>query len=90
MNMKYKDLPIIIKIAIILTFFNTWVMFEEFVIDRFGYWQYLPFYKKGIFCLWDIVFLLVATFLLFNNWSKIKQMCVLKNCRICRTALDHN
>lgn len=37
--MKFKVLPLIVKIAIVLTFFNTWVMFEEFVVDRFGYWE---------------------------------------------------
>jgi len=24
-------------------FFNSWVMFEEFVIDRVGLWHYMPF-----------------------------------------------
>ena len=81
--MKYKDLPLIVKIAIILTFFNTWVMFEEFVIDRFGYWKYLPFYRKGIFCTWDILFILVATIVIFANWNYIKSKCKLNHCIIC-------
>lgn len=81
--MKFKDLPLIAKIAILLTFYNSWVMFEEFVIDRFGYWRYLPFYKKGIFCTWDIIFILIASMLIIFNWSFIKSKCFIINCRIC-------
>jgi uncharacterized membrane protein len=81
--MKFKQLPLIAKIAIVLTFFNTWVMFEEFVIDRFGYWRYLPFYKKGLFCIWDITFIFITTILIFANWKFIKTKCFILNCRIC-------
>jgi hypothetical protein len=81
--MKFRQLPMIAKIAIVLTFFNTWVMFEEFVIDRFGYWQYLPFYRKGIFCTWDITFILIASILIFTKWSFIKSKCFITNCKVC-------
>jgi hypothetical protein len=81
--MKFKQLPLIAKIAILLTFYNSWVMFEEFVIDRFGYWQYLPFYKKGIFCAWDIAFMLIASMLIIFNRRFIKSKCFIKNCSIC-------
>jgi hypothetical protein len=83
--MKFKQLPIIAKIAIVLTFFNTWVMFEEFVIDRFGYWEYLPFYKKGIFCLWDIIFISIAAISIFANWKAIKNKCFIQNCVLCKS-----
>lgn len=52
-------LPLIAKIAIALTFFNSWVLFEETVVDRHGLWRYMPFYKVGIFCTWDILALLI-------------------------------
>ena len=51
--------PLIIKITIGLTFFNSWILFEEFVIDRFGYWQYMPLYKVGYICTYDIVVLVM-------------------------------
>jgi hypothetical protein len=38
----------------LLTFFNTWVLFEETVIDRYGLWEYLPWYRVGKLCSWDI------------------------------------
>jgi hypothetical protein len=48
-------LPLIVKVAIMLTIFNSWVLFEETVVDRHGLWRYLPFYKVGIFCAWDML-----------------------------------
>jgi hypothetical protein len=81
--MKFKDLPTLLKIAVVLTFFNTWVMFEEFVIDRFGYWQYLPFYKYGVFCIWDFAFIALASFLVFINKDALKARCFIVDCRVC-------
>ena len=46
-------LPLIVKIAIAITAFNTWVIFEEVVVDRHGLWRYMPFYRVGLFCSWD-------------------------------------
>ncbi len=40
----------IVKVAVALTFFNSWVLFEETIVDRHGLWRYLPFYKIGLFC----------------------------------------
>jgi hypothetical protein len=37
-----------------LSFFNTWVLFEETVIDRYGWWEHLPYYRVGKLCAWDI------------------------------------
>src|SRR3979490_1660224 len=46
-------LPLIAKIAIAMTFINTWVIFEETVVDRHGLWHYMPYYRVGLFCVWD-------------------------------------
>jgi hypothetical protein len=46
--------PGIVKAAVVLTFFNTWVLFEETVIDRYGLWEYLPYYRMARLCAWDI------------------------------------
>lgn len=53
------SLPLIVKIAVILTFFKSWVLFEETVVDRHGLWQYMPFYLVENFCVWDVLALLV-------------------------------
>ena len=52
-------LPLILKIAVALTFLNSWVLFEEVVVDRHGLWRYMPFYKVGLFCAWDVAALLI-------------------------------
>ena len=47
-------LPWIVRIAVALSFFNSWVLFEETIVDRHGLWRYMPFYKVGLFCAWDL------------------------------------
>ena len=46
-------LPLIAKIAIAMTFLNMWVIFEETIVDRHGLWRYMPYYRVGLFCVWD-------------------------------------
>jgi len=29
-------LPLIVKIAVVLTFFNSWVLYAETLVDRYG------------------------------------------------------
>ena len=54
-------LPLVVKSAVADTFFNSWVLFEETVVDRQGLWKYMPFYKVGVFCTWDVLALLIIT-----------------------------
>ena len=44
----------IVRAAVVVTFFNTWVLFEETVVDRYGLWQYMPYYRVARLCAWDI------------------------------------
>src|SRR5437016_10971392 len=58
-------LPLIAKIAIAMTVLNTWVIFEETIVDRHGLWRYMPYYRVGLFCVWDaVVFAITLLFLL--------------------------
>jgi hypothetical protein len=57
-------LPLIAKIAIAMTFINTWVIFEETVVDRHGLWRYMPYYRVGLFCAWDASVLAITLLLL--------------------------
>ena len=52
--------PTVVKWASALTFLNTFVLFEEFVVDRHGLWKYMPLYKVGRFCTWDIAAIALA------------------------------
>lgn len=44
----------IVRFAVWLTFFNTWVLFEETIVDRYGLWQWMPYYRVARLCAWDI------------------------------------
>lgn len=44
----------LVGFAVWLTFFNTWVLFEETIIDRHGLWEYLPYYRVARLCAWDL------------------------------------
>src|SRR2546428_6371092 len=57
-------LPLIAKIAIAMTFINTWVIFEETIVDRHGLWRYMPFYRVGLFCVWDAAVFAITLLLL--------------------------
>ncbi|HUG41645.1 MAG TPA: hypothetical protein VMM12_14245, partial [Longimicrobiales bacterium] len=61
-RIEFWQLPLWVRIAVALTFFNTWVLIAEFVIDRYGIDEYLPFYRYGDVCIWEIAVLLVLVF----------------------------
>jgi hypothetical protein len=42
------------RIAIWLTLLNSWILFEEIVVDRTSLWQYMPLYRVARFCSWDV------------------------------------
>src|SRR3984893_12690395 len=66
-------LPLIAKIAIAMTFLNTWVIFEETVVDRHGLWRYMPFYRVGLFCVWDAAVLAVTLLLLLVSVAPLRR-----------------
>ena len=53
-KLRLADLPFIVRIAVALVFFNSWVIFEEGVIDRTGLWEHMPGYLRARFCPWDL------------------------------------
>jgi hypothetical protein len=66
-------LPLIAKIAIAMTFINTWVIFEETVVDRHGLWRYMPFYRVGLFCVWDAAVLAITLLLLLVSVARSRR-----------------
>ena len=61
-TVSFRELPMVVKVATGVAFFTLWMCLEEFVIDRSGFWRYMPYYKKGDACVWDLaVFLLIVT-----------------------------
>ena len=53
-TLSFKQLPLVAKVAVGAAFMNTWVLFEEIVVDRQGLWRYMPLYRVGDFCVWDL------------------------------------
>ena len=66
-------LRLIVKIAIALTAINTWILFEEIVVDRHGLWRYMPFYRVGLFCAWDAAVLAVTLLLLLVSVARSRR-----------------
>lgn len=58
-KVSFRELPFLVKVAVFLSLLNAWVLFEEVVIDRHGLWRYMPFYRVGLFCVWDLAALLL-------------------------------
>ena len=65
-----KRTPGIVRFAVWLTFLNTWVLFEETVVDRYGLWQYMPYYRVAKFCLWDIGAMALLGFLVWQFFPR--------------------
>jgi hypothetical protein len=59
---SFRSLPLIVRLATMTTFFLAWVLFAEIVIDRHGLDRFLPFYRVGNLCPYDIA--VVAALLL--------------------------
>jgi hypothetical protein len=53
-GIAFKQLPMIVKVAMWLVFNNAWWSIEEFVIDRRGLWKYMPYYRVANACVWDL------------------------------------
>src|SRR6267142_6707808 len=66
-------LPLIAKIAIAMTFINAWVIFEETVVDPCGLWRYMPYYRVGLFCVWDAAVLAVTLLLLLVSVARSRR-----------------
>ena len=59
-----RRLPLIARIAIAMTFINAWIIFEETIVDRHGLWRYMPYYRVGLFCVWDAAVFAITLLLL--------------------------
>jgi hypothetical protein len=53
-RIRFADLPFLVRLAVGLSLFSTWVIFEEGVVDRTGLWELMPGYVKAHLCPWDL------------------------------------
>jgi hypothetical protein len=65
--------PGIVKAAVIVTFFNAWVLFEETIVDRYGLWEYMPYYRVAKLCAWDIGALALITWVTFRMLRRVRR-----------------
>ena len=68
-----RPLPLIARIAIAVTFLNAWVIFEETIVDRYGLWRYMPFYRVGLFCVWDAAAFAVTLLVLLMSVARSRR-----------------
>jgi hypothetical protein len=59
-TLRFRQLPLVIKIAVWFVFNNAWWSIEEFVIDRKGLWKYMPGYHVADACVWDLAVALIT------------------------------
>ena len=64
-SIAFRQLPLAARIAIGVTFYNLWWGIEEFIIDRYGLWQYMPYYRRSDPCVWDLC---VGLLIVFAIW----------------------
>ena len=69
-RIAFHQLPRWIRLAAALSLFNTWVLIAEFVIDRYGLDKFLPFYRYGDVCVWDIA-VIIGIAVLFVRASRV-------------------
>lgn len=69
-TLSFRQLPLTAKVAVGVAFLNTWVLFEEIVVDRQGLWRYMPFYRVGDYCVWDLAVTLLIAFGLWRLSSR--------------------
>ena len=53
-RIAFKSLPLVVRISSLATWFIAWVLFAELVIDRHGLDAWLPYYRVGNFCPYDV------------------------------------
>jgi len=69
-TLPFARLPTIAKVAVGVAFYDAWVSIEEFVIDRYGLWRYLPYYRVGAGCAWDLA---VAILISVGLWRLARE-----------------
>ena len=66
-KIHFADIPLVVRLTTRMSIFMAWVLFAEFVIDRYGFDRYLPFYRVGNVCPYELVAILaIVVFLVLD------------------------
>lgn len=68
-TIHFGSLPALAKFGIGAGILFIWTVFEHEVIERFGIYQYMPFYRVGGICAWDVM-AMIAIYATFIYLSK--------------------
>ncbi|MEM7216291.1 MAG: hypothetical protein AAF423_12175 [Pseudomonadota bacterium] len=56
-KLAFSDLPMIVRIMTCASMFMVWVLIAEFVIDRYGFHEVIPYYRLGDVCPYELLIL---------------------------------
>jgi hypothetical protein len=65
-RLLFRQLPWTVRIAVGVAYYTAWACIEEFIIDRNGLWKYMPYYRKGEGCVWDLTVGLIIAFCIWR------------------------
>jgi len=54
-RVAFRDCPFVVRIMTCVSMFMIWVLFAEFVIDRYGWHEVIPFYRFGDICPYELL-----------------------------------
>ncbi len=69
-RISFRQLPPVARLVVGVAFYLTWWFIEVNVIERYGIWKYMPLYKVGDACVWDLAVALVIGFAIWRASSQ--------------------
>ena len=75
-RLSFHQLPLVVRIAVGVAFYNAWWSIEEFVINRSGLWRSMPLYRTDHACAWDLAVGLVIVLVLWRASHRDGQQAV--------------
>lgn len=69
-KVTFAALPVLVQFTSLATLFVGWVLFAEMIIDRHGYDRFLPLYRVGNLCLYDVAVLSLLVIVWFILLSR--------------------
>jgi hypothetical protein len=65
----FSELPRFVQFSSLATVFIGWVLFAELIIDRHGIDRFLPYYRVGNLCPYDLAVILALAL----PWSRLRR-----------------
>jgi hypothetical protein len=59
-KLRFRDMPMIVRVTSAASILAAWVLFEQIVIEPFGIYRFMPFYRYGKFCTYDAAAVLLV------------------------------